>query len=43
MVVPFPDVVTVGGSALYVSFLVASNKLTQLSSKGYVGRILRSS
>jgi len=43
LVVTFPEMVTTGGSALYMSFLVSGNKLTQFSTKGYDGRILRSS
>lgn len=41
--VTFPGMVTTGGNALYMSFLVSDNKLTQFSTKGYDGRILRSS
>lgn len=43
LVVTFPGMVTTGESALYMSFLVSGNKLTQFSTKGYDGRILRSS
>lgn len=40
LMVPFPEMLTIGGSALYGGFLVASNKL---SNKGYVPKTLGSS